>query len=749
MSKELDRLERAFGSEKSLAPQSDTKNAAIDFAMQQFEQENKIQENIHGRQGISSGARLNEQGNTMLNLVNWRRKMEMINLNMKHLLAGGVSLAVLTLAVVNINQIDLPPIELGLDVGTETTSVDVVDAKPLEQNETDIDGTIALEERADDRTGKLAQPKLEKKDFADIAAGERGRLESKIAPATPVVKPFLPRKVTGLKQDGLAGLIAPSSGNSQFLRSKGLGAAKRRQGFANAPQSSMPRPAPAGNTAHIKRLLRPGSEAVAPGYQDVGRDKFSEITPNAIKLASENPVSTFSVDVDTASYSFMRGSLNRGVLPQKNAVRIEELINYFDYNYALPQTRDAPFKINAAIMPTPWNKATKLMRIGIKGFSLPAGATPKSNLVFLIDTSGSMNAPDKLPLLRNSFKLLLSSLKPDDTVAIVTYAGSAGTVLEPTKVADKNKILAALDRLSSGGSTAGAAGIRQAYQLAERNMNKDGVNRVILATDGDFNVGISNPEELKGYVERKRATGVTLSVLGFGRGNYNDELMQKLAQNGNGNAAYIDTLSEARKVLVEQAGGTLFTIAKDVKIQIEFNPSAVNDYRLIGYETRQLKREDFNNDKIDAGDIGAGHSVTAIYELTPKGAKGKVDALRYGNDSAGKTKPAKPARVVDASDEMAFVKIRYKLPNGDISKLISVPVATANETSTVDDAPQNMRFAAAVAAYGQILRGGRHTGKYSYDDVINLALSARGEDRFGYRSEFINLVRLAKTAAAQ
>ena len=712
---------------------------AIDFAMQQFEQENKIQENIHSRQGISSGARLKEQGNTMLNLLNWRRKMEMINLNMKHLLAGGVSLAVLTLAVVNINQIDLPPRELGIankSGQSGTTSIDVVDAKPVKQNEVDNDGTFALEERSDDRINKLAKLPLEKKEFADVAAGSRGRLENEISASSSNAPVSLPRKVTGQKRDGLLGGIASGSGNRQDLRSKGLGAAKQRQGFANAPLSSMPRPVPA-------------AEAVVPGYQDVGRDKFSEITPNAIRLTSETPVSTFSVDVDTASYSFMRGSLNRGVLPQKNSVRIEELINYFDYNYALPGSRDVPFKINASIMPTPWNKATKLMRIGIKGFSLPVDATPKSNLVFLIDTSGSMNAPDKLPLLRNSFKLLLSSLKPDDTVAIVTYAGSAGTVLEPTRVAEKNKILAALDRLSSGGSTAGAAGIRQAYQLAERNMKKGGVNRVILATDGDFNVGISNPEELKGFVERKRNTGVTLSVLGFGRGNYNDELMQKLAQNGNGNAAYIDTLSEARKVLVEQVGGTLFTIAKDVKIQIEFNPSAVNDYRLIGYETRQLKREDFNNDKVDAGDIGAGHSVTAIYELTPRGAKGKIDALRYQTNKVdGTTKPANSTTNGDAN-EVAFVKIRYKLPNGDTSKLISVPVTRDNETSSVDDAPQNMRFAAAVAAYGQILRGGRHTNKYSYDDVINLALSARGEDRFGYRNEFINLVRLAKTAAAQ
>ncbi|MEM9278335.1 MAG: VWA domain-containing protein, partial [Pseudomonadota bacterium] len=461
---------------------------------------------------------------------------------------------------------------------------------------------------------------------------------------------------------------------------------------------------------------------------------------NPVKVVKEEPVSTFSVDVDTASYSFMRASLNNNVLPQKNSVRVEELINYFDYGYEAPTDQAAPFMANVSIMPTPWNAGTKLLSIGIKGYELPKTEAPASNLVFLIDTSGSMNAPNKLPLLRNSFKLLLSSLRPDDTVSIVTYAGGAGTVLEPTRAADKNKILAALDNLHAGGSTAGAEGIRQAYKLAESSFKQEGVNRVILATDGDFNVGISNPEELKSYIERKRETGVTLSVLGFGQGNYNDQLMQALAQNGNGNASYIDTLSEARKVLVEEAGSTLFTIAKDVKLQVEFNPALVSEYRLIGYETRALKREDFNNDKVDAGDIGAGHTVTALYELTPANSDARlVDDLRYGNN-----------RVEFAADasEYGFMKIRYKLPDSDTSTLITQAIDVGHEVQSVDAASTDSRFAASVAAFGQILRGGQYTRSYRYDDVIALARSGKGEDEFGYRAEFINLVRLAKSAAA-
>ncbi len=496
-----------------------------------------------------------------------------------------------------------------------------------------------------------------------------------------------------------------------------------------------------------QRKLRRADDATGRYYKDVGRDQFQQIAENEIKRVGDSPVSTFSVDVDTASYSFMRRQLNRGVLPQKNAVRVEELINYFDYAYPLPASRERPFHASVSVTPSPWKKGNKLIHIGIKGYDIDADVKPRSNLVFLLDVSGSMNAPDKLPLMVNSLKLLLDTLKPDDTVAIVVYAGAAGTVLEPTKAAEKHKILAALDKLRAGGSTAGAAGIRQAYALAQGTFDKKAVNRVILATDGDFNVGITNREELKGFVERKRKTGVFLSVFGFGQGNLNDHLMQTLAQNGNGVAAHIDTLNEARKVLVEEASSTLFPIAKDVKLQVEFNPATVAEYRLIGYETRALKRQDFKNDKVDAGDIGAGHTVTAIYEITPvKGGDPMIGASRYRSTEAAKKSAEK------FGEEYAFLKIRYKLPDQDKSTLISTPVTVANEieSNAKGDAAvrsRETRWATAVAAFGQLLKGGQYTGGYSYDDVISLANTAKGDDAFGYRAEFINLVRLARSVS--
>ena len=482
-------------------------------------------------------------------------------------------------------------------------------------------------------------------------------------------------------------------------------------------------------------------EAPALGYRDQGRDRFAPFDPNPVKVAAEEPVSTFSIDVDTASYAFTRASLNRGVLPQPDAIRVEELINYFPYDYAPPESRARPFAAHVSLLPTPWNSATRLLHIGIKGYALTPAIRPPANLVFLVDTSGSMDAPDKLPLLINSLRLLLDTLKPEDTVAVVAYAGAVGTVLEPTPAAERGAIAAALEALRAGGSTAGAEGIRQAYLLAEQNFVEGGVNRVILATDGDFNVGITDPDELEGYIARKRASGIFLSVLGFGMGNYNDALMQRLAQNGNGNAAYIDTLSEARKVLVEEATSTLFPIAKDVKIQVEFNPALVSEYRLIGYETRLLAREDFRNDKVDAGEIGAGHTVTALYEITPVGSGAeRIAPLRYGQNEE--------AASGGRDDELATVAIRYKLPDAETSTEIARHVTGSDAVASPDGAPEEVRFAAAVAAFGQLLRGGRYTEGYGYDDVIALAQAARGEDPFGYRAEFLSLVRLAKTAAA-
>lgn len=471
------------------------------------------------------------------------------------------------------------------------------------------------------------------------------------------------------------------------------------------------------------------------------QDKFTDTVINPIKKVADEPVSTVSIDVDTASYSYVRKSLNNGVAINEDAVRVEELINYFDYAYPLPQDSSIPFKPTISVFPTPWNKDTKLMHIGIKGYDITEETKPKANLVLLLDVSGSMNEPDKLPLLINSLRLLVDNMGADDVVSIVTYAGNAGTALEPTKASEKQKIFAALDNLHAGGSTAGEQGILQAYALAEKNFDSKGVNRIILATDGDFNVGISDPESLKRLVEKKRKNGVFLSILGFGQGNYNDELMQVLAQNGNGNAAYIDNLNEARKVLVEESSSTLFPIAKDVKIQIEFNPTLVSEYRLIGYETRMLQREDFNNDKVDAGDIGSGHTVTAIYEITPVGSKAQmIDDLRYQQQESTK----KPDTITGNTSEYAFLKMRYKLPKEDTSKLIEIPVNKSLEFDSINMVSPEARFATSVAAFGQKLRKETAVDSYSYEEIISLAESSKGEDKFGYRAEFLNLVRLAK-----
>ncbi|MBK5570060.1 VWA domain-containing protein [Ensifer sp. SSB1] len=469
------------------------------------------------------------------------------------------------------------------------------------------------------------------------------------------------------------------------------------------------------------------------------RERFGKAESNPVKSAATDPVSTFSIDVDTASYAFVRRSLMEGQMPERDSVRVEEMVNYFPYDWPRPESAGAPFKATVTLTPTPWNGGTRLMHVAIKGYDVVPAEAPKANLVFLIDVSGSMDEPDKLPLLKGAFRLLVEKLKPEDTVSIVTYAGDAGTVLEPTAVKDKAKILAAIDTLQPGGSTAGAEGIDAAYALAEKAFVKGGVNRIMLATDGDFNVGPSSDEDLKRLIEDKRKSGIFLSVLGFGRGNYSDALMQTIAQNGNGTAAYIDTLAEAQKTLVEEAGSSLFPIAKDVKLQVEFNPAAIAEYRLIGYETRALKREDFNNDKVDAGDIGSGHSVTAIYEVTPKGSPAVLnDDLRY----ATAEKPA--AEATGNSGELAFLKIRYKKPDGDKSELITTPVTEANAVPALADASEDVRFSVAVAAFGQKLSAVSALADYSYDSVIDLAAAAKGADPFGYRAEFVNLVRLAK-----
>ncbi|ARQ12558.1 von Willebrand factor A domain-containing protein (plasmid) [Rhizobium etli] len=490
----------------------------------------------------------------------------------------------------------------------------------------------------------------------------------------------------------------------------------------------------------------PPTDGRAQLQLDPSRERFANAAVNPIKSVAADPVSTFSADVDSASYSFVRRSLTAGAMPDPQSVRVEEMINYFPYDWPGPEKADQPFKATVTVMPTPWNHDTQLMHVAIKGYDIAPATAPHANLVFLIDVSGSMDEPDKLPLLKSAFRLLVNKLKADDTVSIVTYAGNAGTVLEPTRVAEKSKILSAIDRLEAGGSTGGAEGIAAAYDLAKKAFVKDGVNRVMLATDGDFNVGPSSDEDLKRIIEEKRKDGIFLTVLGFGRGNLNDSLMQTLAQNGNGSAAYIDTLAEAQKTLVEEAGSTLFPIAKDVKFQVEFNPERIAEYRLIGYETRALKREDFNNDRVDAGDIGSGHSVTAIYEITPTGSPAMMnDELRYG--AADKA----PAETSDGTHqgELAFVKMRYKRPGEDKSALITAPVGDGNAVATIDAAPEDVRFSVAVAAFGQKLSRTSALDDYPYQAIADLAAASRGVDPFGYRADFLGLVRLADGLSQQ
>jgi Ca-activated chloride channel homolog len=457
-------------------------------------------------------------------------------------------------------------------------------------------------------------------------------------------------------------------------------------------------------------------------------ETFANEDQNPLRITSETPVSTFSIDVDTASYAIVRYSLMNGQMPPPDAVRVEEMVNYFPYAYPAP-TGDVPFQPTVSVSQTPWNPNTQLVHIAVQGEMPALEARPPLNLVFLIDTSGSMNQPNKLPLLKQSFRLMLGQLRPDDQVAIVTYAGSAGQVLEPTPASDRASILAALDQLGAGGSTAGQAGLQQAYAVAADMAKDDDVSRVILATDGDFNVGLSDPEALTNYIANQRETGTYLSVLGFGRGNLDDTTMQALAQNGNGQASYIDTLSEAQKVLVDQLTGALFPIADDVKIQVEFNPSKVAEYRLIGYETRALSRTDFNNDAVDAGDIGAGIAATALYEITPVGSPAQLsDPLRYQSSGADST-----------SDELGFLRLRYKTPGASESQLI--------ETAITTELPEqaDTGFAMAIAGFGQLLRGDDYLGGWGYSDAIALADASKGDDPYGYRAEAIRLMRLAQS----
>jgi Ca-activated chloride channel family protein len=482
-----------------------------------------------------------------------------------------------------------------------------------------------------------------------------------------------------------------------------------------------------------------GSRQQGYAYPPQDTERYPNATANPIKQVATDPVSTFSVDVDTAAYANVRRFLNDGVRPPTDAVRVEELVNYFDYGYARPRDRATPFSAYVALAPSPWSAERQILHIGIQGFDLPRGEQPPLNLVFLIDTSGSMSSEDRLPLAQKSLSLLIDQLRPQDRVAMVAYAGSAGAVLGPTDGSQKLKMRCALGALHSGGSTAGGQGLSLAYALAKENFDPKAVNRVILVTDGDFNVGVADPAKLKDFVADKRKGGVYLSVYGFGRGNYNDTMMQALAQNGNGTAAYVDSLQEARKLFRTDFTKSLFPIADDVKVQIEFNPAQVSEYRLIGYETRMLNREDFNNDQVDAGEVGAGASVTALYEITPAGATPSADPLRYG----GRAPPPSPA------GELAFLKIRYKLPGEGRSRLIERPITRADATASLQAAPEPTRWAVAVAGFGQKLKQDpRVSDAFGWNDIVGLAQAGRGADPFGERAEFVQLVRAAAEARA-
>lgn len=695
-------LQALFASTDKLAPSAEARQRARSAAMAAFTAaQGSVDEQSEKNATNDQGNANNVRPMADTNVIHRRKVMQA--LSQKWVFSGLASAAVLVLAVAVLFQVSQPG--------------GVMQHQDLRQQDSsamaDKESHNYLEDSPLEEVVVTAQRKEERLQSAPIMTREFAKMQTAEADRA---------------------LNAPMDHESMKHESM------EHEPMKHEPMKPVPQTLPASegfaSTARVGALIATDA-LVTQGYKDVGRDRFAHTDINSVKQVADEPVSTFSIDVDTASYSFVRRQLNQGVLPPKDAVRVEEMVNYFDYDYPLPANRAQPFKTTAMVSDAPWKPGNKLLQIGIRGYDLDKAALPASNLVFLLDVSGSMNSPDKLPLVKQSMGLLLSQLKATDTVAIVAYAGAAGVVLEPTAVADKQKILAALERLNAGGSTAGGEGIKLAYQLAASHFDKAAVNRVILATDGDFNVGITNREELKGFVERKREEGIYLSVLGFGEGNYQDELMQALAQNGNGVAAYIDTLGEAQKVLVDEATSTLFPIANDVKIQVEFNPATVSEYRLLGYETRALNREDFNNDRVDAGDIGAGHRVTALYEITPKGANsGLLEPSRYQQQEADNKENA---------NEYAFVKIRYKRPGEKASQLITTSVAAENSELS-PSLTQERDFATAVASFAELLRGGRYNGNWQYQDVIELANKSRGADPYGYRAEFVQLVRKAAVA---
>ncbi len=513
--------------------------------------------------------------------------------------------------------------------------------------------------------------------------------------------------------------------------------ATKKESDLAAPVASQPRVTGqvASDQMVMEQMAMPRSKAmVGMGYmppQPHTREQYAPIEENERKQVSKDPVSTFSIDVDTAAYANVRRFINNGQLPPNDAVRIEEMINYFDYQYPTPEAGKHPFNIVSEIAPTPWSTNSYLLHVGVKGYQPVTESQPARNLVFLLDVSGSMNAPNKLELLKKSLRLLVNQMSARDRVAIVVYAGASGVVLESTPGNHRSTIINALDNLHAGGSTNGGAGIELAYAIAQQHQIENGVNRVILATDGDFNVGLSNTGDLTNLIKEKKRSGIGLTVLGFGMGNYNDYMLEAISNSGDGNAAYIDTLQEAQKVLVNDINATLHTIAKDTKIQVEFNPDIVASYRLIGYENRILNREDFTNDRVDAGDVGAGHTVTALYEITLN------QPTRYQHQHQEMSLPY--------NNELGYLKLRYKRPDQDSSIEMVHVINQSAVKRDIAATSDNFRFSAAVAGFGQLLRRSPNIGDYSFDEVLNLARGSRGEDKFGYRSEFINLVGLAQS----
>ena len=529
---------------------------------------------------------------------------------------------------------------------------------------------------------------------------------------------------------------------SVLLSIAGCGVSSNPQSVAvPAPaQTSVQQEAMLADSAQAKRSVRPAPiasfaamparESYPQGYRDEPREQYQTLADNPIHSVAQTPVSTFSADVDTGAYANVRRLLNQGRLPPEGAVRLEEMVNYFPYDYALPSD-GSPFGVTTELAASPWNPHTRLLRIGIKASDRAVAELAPANLVFLVDVSGSMDRREGLPMVKSTLKLLVDQLREQDRVSLVVYAGDARVVLEPTSGREKARIRNAIEQLTAGGSTAGASGIELAYQMAQQAFIPKGINRILLATDGDFNVGVSDFDSLKQMAVDKRKTGISLTTLGFGVDNYNEHLMEQLADAGDGNYAYIDNLREARKVLVDQLASTLAVVAKNVKLQVEFNPAQVSEYRLLGYENRALKREDFSNDKVDAGEIGAGHTVTALYEIVPAGEKGWLEPLRYGQSRAV---------VAQKNGELAMLRVRYQQPEGGKSLLIERPIA-----NQVAPASEDLRFAAAVAAFSQQLKDGRYTGDFSLKDTEALARGARGDDRFGLRNEFVQLVELAQS----